>query len=681
MSWPSNTLGDDISHESKAMKKLSRLVMFCLLAASASAQTLITETAESDRPQIDIESYSIEVTIDPFESELFATAELRFVQLDRQDYAVFDLDRRLRVRDVYLGEEEPLPVRFRQFDLDSTLEVDLSDLGQFDQPFLRIEYDGILNPEEGRREPILSRIAAENAFLLYDAKWFPLNGLYRDMAMMELNLTVPSEWQVVTGLTGNADVSLGDTSSLSFVGSTPSFWGSLVAGRYETVATSSEGGPEVEVMVSEDATEAAAQMGEDVAEMLSFYTETFGESRSATFRLVAIDGANWESRSAPGMLLLPSSEFRSDFDPWDLARHVANQWFPLTYSVEDPRVDAWLANGLAVFSSLFYFEETFSPLDAEEYVERAMVKALSYEGNTPVNQAGSFPEDSVEFNALAAYKGGYILRMLRDVVGEEPFAMMLHDFPTHFADKPLSTSELLQLASASAGDDLSYFFDQWLNSSGVPEFTREYTVFRLRDGYKVMGQINQDLDLFRMPVEIEVLTDGEPEYHRVWVSGPSSDFDLITERKPRAIVLDPNRRMLRLSDDMKVSVHISRGEDLSDDGNYNAAIDEFQSAVDLDRLSSLAFFRMGEALFELGNLQASANVFREVLNGDLAPRWVEVWAYVNLGKIYDIRGQRERAVTEYQKAVNTGDDAYGAQDEAEKYVNAPFRRSGRPTIG
>jgi tetratricopeptide (TPR) repeat protein len=128
-------------------------------------------------------------------------------------------------------------------------------------------------------------------------------------------------------------------------------------------------------------------------------------------------------------------------------------------------------------------------------------------------------------------------------------------------------------------------------------------------------------------------------------------------------------------------VHISRGEEFANDGEYNRAIDEYQAAIDLDQGNSLALFRMGEALFELGNLQAAANQFRESINGDLKPAWVEVWAYVNLGKIFDIRGQRDRAVGEYQKAVNTGDDSYGAQAEANKYLSEPFRRSGRPTIG
>jgi tetratricopeptide (TPR) repeat protein len=196
-----------------------------------------------------------------------------------------------------------------------------------------------------------------------------------------------------------------------------------------------------------------------------------------------------------------------------------------------------------------------------------------------------------------------------------------------------------------------------------------------------MGKIKQDLDLFKMPLEVQVQTDGDPEYGRIEVSGPSSDFDIVTERKPKSLVIDPRKRVLRMSSDIRVAVLINRGEEFTNHGEYNAAIDEFQKAVDIDDQNSLALFRMGEAFFELGNLQLGADMFRQSLNGDLKPKWVEVWSYVNLGKIYDIRNQRERAVTEYQKAVNTGDDAYGAQAEAQKYITEPFRRSGRPTIG
>ena len=665
-----------------------RIALVCFLfTLPGAAQVLVPTSVDSDRPLIDVESYSIKASIDPFERELVASAEIRFVQLDREAYAVFDLDQNMRVIDVYLGEEEPLPVRFRQFDIDSTLEVDLADLGQFNQPFIRVEYAGVFRPQEGRGSPILARIGADSAFFLDEARWYPMNGVGQDAAIMNLDLTLPSDWRVASALS-EVDSTPPDfvtgTIEVTLQGTEPSFWGTLAAGPYETIsepaAVPSEGSVGIEALVFEDSVEAAREMSTAAVEMFRFYTETFGESVTPAFRIVEIDGANWVSRSVPGMLLLPAEAIRPDFDPWELAQYVANQWFPLKYTVSDPEVDAWLGEGMAIFSSLFYFEETLPLGDADEYVERTLVKALSYEGGLALDSVASLDRDSAEYRALAGFKGGFVFRMLRDVMGEEAFRAMLDEFPTTFAERAFSTQELLDVSSQASGEDLTYFFDQWINASGIPEFTRDYTVFRTPEGFKIMGQINQDLDLFRMPIEVEVLTDGESEFHQTWVSGPSSDLDLITERKPGRIDIDPQMRVLRLSPEIRVAVSISRGEDFANIGEYNRAIDEYQVAIDEDRLSTLAYFRMGEALFELGNLQAAANVFREALNGDLDPRWVEVWAYVNLGKIYDIRGQRERAVTEYQKAVNTSDDAYGAQGEAEQYIANPFRRSGSPTV-
>jgi len=144
---------------------------------------------------------------------------------------------------------------------------------------------------------------------------------------------------------------------------------------------------------------------------------------------------------------------------------------------------------------------------------------------------------------------------------------------------------------------LGYFFDQWLNGSGIPEFKLEYTVFRQKDGYKVLGQVKQDLDLFKMPVEFQVQTDGDPEYARVEVVGESSEFEVKTERKPKSVVIDPRGKILRMSSDIRISVLVNRGEELANEGKYNDAIDQYQKAVDIDSHNSLALFRMGEALF------------------------------------------------------------------------------------
>jgi tetratricopeptide (TPR) repeat protein len=129
-----------------------------------------------------------------------------------------------------------------------------------------------------------------------------------------------------------------------------------------------------------------------------------------------------------------------------------------------------------------------------------------------------------------------------------------------------------------------------------------------------------------------------------------------------------------MSPDIRVAVSINRGEEFMNDGRFNDAIDQFQDAIDRDANNSLASFRMGEALFELGNTTPASTNFRAALNGDLKPKWVEVWAYINMGKIFDIRGDRDRARNEYQKAISTGDDAYGAQAVAQKYLAQAFRR-------
>ena len=69
-----------------------------------------------------------------------------------------------------------------------------------------------------------------------------------------------------------------------------------------------------------------------------------------------------------------------------------------------------------------------------------------------------------------------------------------------------------------------------------------------------------------MPVEIEVETDGDPEYQRVEVARKASELNIMTKRKPRAINIDPRKKILRLSPDIRVSVSINRGEEFMPSG-------------------------------------------------------------------------------------------------------------------
>jgi TonB family protein len=87
--------------------------------------------------------------------------------------------------------------------------------------------------------------------------------------------------------------------------------------------------------------------------------------------------------------------------------------------------------------------------------------------------------------------------------------------------------------------------------------------------------------------------------------------------------------------------------------------------------SSLGHLRAGETLLSQHNLQAAAIEFHKALAGDHQPPWTVVWAHIDLGRAFDATSQRDRAVAEYQSALDTGDDTFGARNYATAYLEKP----------
>jgi aminopeptidase N len=264
--------------------------------------------------------------------------------------------------------------------------------------------------------------------------------------------------------------------------------------------------------------------------------------------------------------------------------------------------------------------------------------------------------------------------MLRGIIGDENFQKLLKAVPQRFAGKNISTEEFKKLAEEVSGQGLQYFFVEWIESSGAPEFKLEFTVLRTTKGFRVMGKITQDMDTFRMPVDLRIETEGNPEEKRIEVVGTSSEFSIETFGKPKNVILDPKGRLLRYSPQMRVAVAIRKGEMYAEIGEYADALKEYQRALEVNRNSSLAHYRVGEVFFLQSNWQPSVNAFRAALDGDLEPKWTEVWAHINMGKVYDVSDQRQRALNEYNLALRTKDNTQGALEEAAKYIQTPYQR-------
>ena len=196
-----------------------------------------------------------------------------------------------------------------------------------------------------------------------------------------------------------------------------------------------------------------------------------------------------------------------------------------------------------------------------------------------VNKLDTF---SPQFQSLVTDKGGMIFHMLRWVIGDEAVDKTMKDFMSKYAYKSATVEDLQAIAEKYHGDKLTSFFTQWVNGTGAPEFKMKYTVYRVKKGFRVVGEITQDLDLFRMPVELKVDTDGQTEMKRIDVVGTESPFSIETFGKPRKLSLDPNNWVLKNSPDLKVRVAIRRGQELTTEGSLAEALTEFNKALEVN---------------------------------------------------------------------------------------------------
>lgn len=100
----------------------------------------------------------------------------------------------------------------------------------------------------------------------------------------------------------------------------------------------------------------------------------------------------------------------------------------------------------------------------------------------------------------------------------------------------------------------------------------------------------------------------------------------------------------------------------SGQGTGQSLLESYRKILETSRNNSLAHYKIGEIFLADHNYQSAANEFREALSGDLEPKEIEVWAHLNLGKIFELTGQRDRASNEYKLAQRTNDSSLGAVD-------------------
>jgi hypothetical protein len=648
---------------------LKRLPILALFAASLAG--FAAHAAIPARPQIQVTAYVIHTELDPAGGHMTATAEVTFKALEDLNAVVFGLNNGLQVTGIADPSNAKL-VSERNV-TDSTIRVTPAGiLPKGSTSTWTFTYTGTptveTSPVDGIR---FAQIADPVSILLYPGRWFPIAmpGLFTDRFTAQIAVTVPTGETVVgSGVAGKKALPGGRT-EFDFNWTKPGFPGTIVAGKFVAPITA-PGIPNIRVFLTEPNQAKGKDFAVTVAREFEFMTDKFGAAESGRLDVVELPTDSVSAAWAPEIVAIRPDRGTARL----LANTVAHQWWGSEVSPATLN-DAWITNGMSRYAELMYLEDSSGKTAFQTAVSDVQAGALAYD-TEPLTTLGRLDPYSPQFQSMTLEKGAMVFHMLRWEMGDEVFSKFLRSLLSQYTDKSVRTANVQTVAQAQSNLQLTAFFSQWLDGTGAPEFTDNYSVFRLAKGkgFRTVGSISQDLDLFSMPVELRVETEGKSEIRRVDLSGTESRYSIETFGRPRRITIDPENWVLKSSPDLGVKVAVLRGQQDVAQGDLIGAIAEYQKALDSNRGSSLANYRLAEIFMMQKNYQSAANSFRDALRGDNDPKWTEVWSHVNLGKIFDITGQRERAVNEYRQAIQTNDNTQGAINEARDLMQHPYKR-------
>ncbi len=707
---------------------MKRLFLFGIFAVAAFTMAILGASAQGTQKgatDFDVQNYIVDAELIPSQQLLKARAEVRFVPAAETRSVVFEMNGSLTVKRIIRGASPSKPslisataaavasrdpkargakdtkpanpaiknnavnqaaaapeLQFIQDNRENmNVRVDLGNVAPAGQPVTLIfEYEGALESPQGGviSNARLAYVGEQGSYLFYAARWFPFHEYAADRSTYVINLKVP-KGNLVAGYSENpvTAVSLVDQktkeefSVYSFTSAKPVLPGNFAAGKY-IVRTSNFGGFTVDFYVKAGDEKWADHASEVIGKHLEFYSSKFGRYSFGNKLVIAeTDEETLETYSGPGIMFVSPRALTSGIDE-KLAREVAYQWWGQAVGLKSFD-DIWLSQGLAEFSSLLYLKDNTNESQFQQAVQAELEKALAFEQSSSIRQAPAQLDDQTPaYRSVVFYKGALVFNMLRQLMGEQAFDKMMRDYYAKYQGKNVKLDEFETFASQAAGRNLRFFFGQWLDSTGVPEFRAEYRVLRTKDGFRVPGTVKQDLDTFEMPVEIMLRTEAGNDRQTLLLKGTSADFDIQTKSKPVEVVVDPDSRILRSSEDLRQGVIVRRGIEHFREQEYTEAEQQFQAAIKLNRGNSWAWYNLGLLYMTQRNWNKALDAFDQALNGNLRPDWIEVWSYVYRGNCWDMIGQRERAVAEYNRAISNGNNYDNAQAAAQGYLAEPY---------
>ncbi len=378
--------------------------------------------------------------------------------------------------------------------------------------------------------------------------WYPRPLAGRSLATFEMIYHYPSNY-LLASVGALADSSTtGRITTSRWVTSRPIRNASFNIGMFTPYQPTEPGAPPVTVLVSESGHRSAGskaysadEASQDIARSMKLYTTLFGPPPADQFYATEIPAGHGEA--FPGLIHLSMATFdmtgTRGHNEVFRAHEVAHQWWGIGVDFATYR-DQWLSEGFSTFAALWYLQtvrgdvkQYFDILD--EYKADLLVRGADA---APIGLGyrtadADHPED---YNLVVYEKGAWVLHMLRAMMidlktmKEDRFTGLMKDFYQEYRGKLASTADFQRAVERHTGQDMGWFFSQWVYQTAIPTYRVAYQVVGAPDGqYMVRFRIRQQ----DVPAEFQAyvpigLEMGKDQWVRVRkkVTGPLTEFEL-----------------------------------------------------------------------------------------------------------------------------------------------------------
>ena len=298
--------------------------------------------------------------------------------------------------------------------------------------------------------------------------------------------------------------------------------------------------------------------------MATRYSTLFGEYPFEKIGLATIaQGAGfiWGGMENQTLISLEPKGWDEDLVSHEFAHH----WFgdmisPGTWA------DVWLNEGFATYCEALWDEYTG---DYPAYKNTILLDASQYIYENPgwpiynPEWAVSTPDVNTMFNVAITYdKGACVLHMLRYVLGDSLFFASIKGYAAdsiNFRLKNATTDDFVQKISDISGQDMHWFFDEWVKGANHPVYQNTYSIDPA--GHKVdvtMNQIQTNAQFFTMPVELKFsFGSGQDTTVRVMNTANKQDYSFTFSKSVTAVVFDPNNDIVLKEDSTVVPMRMS----------------------------------------------------------------------------------------------------------------------------